>query len=173
MESNLPHVSGEFAHALSTLLEHNVDFVLCGGVACVLHGVARVTADLDICVAMSRDNLMRLLEALGDLHFHPRIPEPAEALLSSARRQEWIDSKGAMVFTFVHGKSPLQIDVFLHYPIAYTELRSAAQRLRLQGADLLISSKRDLIRAKQHVQPMRTVDERDIHDLKELIAREQ
>ena len=44
--------------------EHDVDFVIIGAVALVLHGSARVTRDLDICYSRERANLERLAIAL-------------------------------------------------------------------------------------------------------------
>lgn len=39
----------DFEQLLRALAEHDVAFVIIGGVALVLHGSARVTQDLDIC----------------------------------------------------------------------------------------------------------------------------
>ena len=53
---------------LERLIQHHVDFVVIGGVCGVLHGVALVTFDLDICCRFSRDNLRRIEAAVKDLH---------------------------------------------------------------------------------------------------------
>lgn len=53
---------------IETLSDHNVDFVLIGGVALVVHGSGRTTEDLDICYDRSEANLKRLADALGGLH---------------------------------------------------------------------------------------------------------
>jgi hypothetical protein len=53
---------------LARLNQHQVDFVIVGGVACVLHGASYVTYDLDICIRLVADNLYRIQAALGDLH---------------------------------------------------------------------------------------------------------
>ena len=48
------------------------DFVVVGGYAVVAHGGTLVTQDLDVCCDFSADNLLRMQEALGDLHpVHP------------------------------------------------------------------------------------------------------
>lgn len=53
---------------LERLLENKIDFVLVGGFASVVHGSTLVTQDLDICVAMSPEQIERLRQALADLH---------------------------------------------------------------------------------------------------------
>jgi hypothetical protein len=52
---------------LGVLREHEVDFVVIGGIAVAAHGYVRATRDVDIIPAPGRHNLARLLEALIDL----------------------------------------------------------------------------------------------------------
>lgn len=54
----------DYERLLSTLVEHQVDFVVIGAVALVLHGSSRVTRDLDICYSRQPSNLERLATAL-------------------------------------------------------------------------------------------------------------
>ncbi len=49
---------------LNTLLENDVDFVLIGGFAAVVHGSTLVTQDLDICCSLSIENVERLRDVL-------------------------------------------------------------------------------------------------------------
>ncbi len=56
---------------LGRLKRSQVEFVVVGGVACVLHGASYVTYDLDICISLAPQNLYRLETAVEDLHpFH-------------------------------------------------------------------------------------------------------
>lgn len=59
---------GNFEHLLTRLIEHEVEFVLVGGFAATAYGSTLLTQDVDICMRFSPDNLMRLQEALADLH---------------------------------------------------------------------------------------------------------
>lgn len=52
---------------LKRLLEHQIDFVVVGGFASVLHGSPIVTRDLDICITLNEDEIRKLREALKDL----------------------------------------------------------------------------------------------------------
>ena len=54
----------QFKKMLDWLADHQVDFVIIGGVAANLHGSARSTFDLDVCYSRERDNLDRLARAL-------------------------------------------------------------------------------------------------------------
>ena len=58
---------------LARLKEQRVEFVVIGGVCGVLHGIALLTYDLDICCRLSRENLRRIERAVKDLHPYHRL----------------------------------------------------------------------------------------------------
>lgn len=59
---------------------HDVDYVLIGGLAGVLHGSPAMTNDADIVPDADRPNLERLAAALGDLDARLRSPEDPEGV---------------------------------------------------------------------------------------------
>ncbi len=50
------------------LIDARVEFVLVGGFAAIAHGVLRTTRDVDVCCRFSEENLMRIQQAVADLH---------------------------------------------------------------------------------------------------------
>src|SRR5881397_3239421 len=54
-----------FRAILDLLLEHNVEFIVVGGVAAMFHGSARSTFDLDVVYARNRPNIQRIVDALA------------------------------------------------------------------------------------------------------------
>jgi hypothetical protein len=58
---------------LQRLREHQVEFVVIGGVCGVMHGVTLVTTDLDVCCRFVPANLYRLQAAVRDLHPYHRL----------------------------------------------------------------------------------------------------
>ncbi len=65
---------------LRSLADHEVRFVMIGGLAGNLRGTADVTSDLDICYARDDDDLVRLAAALHDLSARlrgPGVPDDA------------------------------------------------------------------------------------------------
>jgi len=71
---------------LKRLNNHNVKFVLVGGMACVIHGSQVVTQDVDICAPLTQENLSGLLASLAGAHPRFRmsperpLPDAPEAL---------------------------------------------------------------------------------------------
>ena len=55
----------DFEGLLRRLVDAEVDFILVGGVAAVVHGSARATYDVDVVYSRSPDNLARLVGALS------------------------------------------------------------------------------------------------------------
>ncbi len=53
---------------LGLLLKNNIDFVLVGGFAGVVHGASQVTKDLDICYLLNSDNVEKLRRALTEIN---------------------------------------------------------------------------------------------------------
>lgn len=153
--------------AIRGLTEHRVDFVLCGGLACVLHGSERTTFDIDILVRMDRDNLQRLIGFVSAHRLTPRIPEPVDSLLNPKKRKQWLQEKGALVYSLFGEKGLVQIDVFLDYPIPFPELASRAVIFEAEGVRIPVSSIPDLLKAKESMDVKRPMDIRDIEFLRE------
>ena len=61
-------MSLDFHNLLIRLSKAGVDFVVIGGFAGVIHGCTMVTQDVDICCDFSSGNLLRLQDAIADLH---------------------------------------------------------------------------------------------------------
>jgi predicted nucleotidyltransferase len=57
----------DFARLLRLLTAHNVDFIIIGGIAAVIHGSARATYDLDVVYSREAANVERIVEALADV----------------------------------------------------------------------------------------------------------
>ena len=158
---------------LGALSSAGVEFVVCGGVACVLQGVARATHDLDLLVALEVENLRRLLAVTSQLGLRPRIPEPPTALLDPEARRRWREEKHAVVYTFVPDRGAFALDVFLEYPVPFPELAADAVAMNVGGVTIRVSSRRHLLLAKRAVRPPRRQDLRDIEDLEALLAAEE
>jgi hypothetical protein len=74
----LNRLKGVFA----SFQEHDVKYVVIGGIAAVLHGVPRATFDLDILIEATPDNAQRLLDALLDAQMGTASLTSAEGLLA-------------------------------------------------------------------------------------------
>ena len=151
---------------LCVLVDKGVQFVVAGGTAIVLHGIQRMTLDLDIAVSPDQTNLRRFISTLKHLKFIPRAPVPAEIILNRERVEALIREKNALVFTFwCPGEPYKQIDMFLTRENSFDGLVSDARMLTVCGRTVLVASRRKLIEMKRRVEPIRDQDLSDIQAL--------
>ena len=156
---------------LCVLADKGVQFVVAGGAAVVLHGIKRMTLDLDIAVSLDQTNLRRFIAVLSQLKFVPRAPVPPETILHRERIEMLIREKNALVFTFwCPGEPHKQIDMFLTHENSFDGLVSDARMLTVRGRTVLVASRQKLIEMKRRVEPIRDQDLSDIQAL-EIIER--
>lgn len=154
------------------LNESHVDYIVVGGVALVLHGVVRLTADLDLMVHLESNNLSNFVNIMYELGYKPKIPVNAMSIIDPAIREAWIKEKNMTVFTFYHPKNPIGlIDVFINEPIDYKEVKMHS--INVKSGDLVIPiiSIDDLIKLKKI--SGRPQDIADIAALREIKKDEQ
>ena len=87
-----------YENVFRSLQKKNIRYAVAGGVALVLHGVVRFTADLDLIVDLEQENLGRFVQAMTELGYRPRNPVNAGDLLDPAIREQVETGKG-------HGQS--------------------------------------------------------------------
>jgi hypothetical protein len=151
---------------LCVLADKGVQFVVAGGAAVLLHGIKRMTLDLDIAVSLDQTNLRRFIAVLSQLKFIPRAPVPPETILHRERVEMLIREKNALVFTFwCPGEPYKQIDMFLTHENSFDGLVSDARMLTVRGRTVLVASRQKLIEMKSRVEPIRDQDLSDIQAL--------
>jgi predicted nucleotidyltransferase len=139
-----------FEQVLAELNAEGVRYLVVGGVAVVLHGHLRTTADLDLVVALSPDNVRRALSALGRLRFRPRAPVQAEAFADPEARREWVEEKGMTVFSLWSAEVPgIEVDLFVREPFDFDRAYGRAVRVDLDTTSATVASLEDLVALKR------------------------
>lgn len=158
-----------FEELLADLDAANVRFVVVGGVAVVLQGYARLTADLDLVVDLEPSNARRAVEALTERGLRPMLPVNALDFAEEKIRREWVELRNVEVFSLRDERNPLlTVDLFAREPVPFEELWHRADIVTLRGRAVRIASIGDLIAMKRAAG--RAVDRIDIEKL-EAIAR--
>jgi hypothetical protein len=118
-----------------------IRYVVVGGVALVLHGVVRFTADLDLLVALDPENLEAFLAAVEDLGYKPKLPLRAGDLANPRTRAEWKEMRGMQVFTFYHPQRPVElVDVFIDEPIDFAAVERDRQIFTARDIEIPVIS---------------------------------
>jgi predicted nucleotidyltransferase len=139
-----------FEELLAYLEENGVRFVVVGGIAVVIHGFARLTADIDLVIDLEKNNVLRCVEALGKRGLHPMLPVAAADFANEEIRNDWIENRNLQVFSMRDARNPLlTVDLFARTPIPFEELWNDAETFSLGGHPIRIASLDHLIRMKR------------------------
>ncbi len=140
-----------FVRALiSRLNESEVPYCLVGGVAVALHGVPRMTYDVDIVVLTTEPALRRCREVLEGLGLVPRVPVVLESLAEAAVRDRHVREKNLVALTFTDPTHPLrEVDVLVAPPIAAEDLVARSVVRDADGLEVRVVSFVDLIALKR------------------------
>lgn len=150
------------------LNEKGVRYLVVGGMAVVLHGIVRLTADLDILVDLKKENVLKLISAMENLGYKPRVPVPATDLADEKKRHDWITEKNMEVFTFIDPKTPLHlVDVLIKEPVNFEQVYERKVTIEAAGISIPVISIKDLMKLKQI--PGREKDLNDFKSLENLI----
>lgn len=115
--------------------QHNVRYVVIGGIASVLYGVPRATFDLDILIEATPENAERLLQAMLDAGLGTASLTSADDLLTHE----------ITIF-----KDRVRVDVQTSTPgISFAQAWNHRQVMYFQGDRFFVVSKEDLIRSKR------------------------
>ena len=139
-----------------------------GGVAVVMQGHPRLTADLDLFVSLDEVNARRAVAAFATLGYRPRPPMDAMGFADAPTRQQWADEKGMVVLSLWSDRLPAtEIDLFIREPLPFEDLWRRANKVLVGDVEVAVASIEDLIAMKQRVARPRDLD--DVAELKKLL----
>jgi predicted nucleotidyltransferase len=127
---------------LEALVEADVEFVVIGGVAAIIHGAPLVTLDLDVVYQKEAGNIERLsglLEALGS-----KVRDPAGRDLTPTHSQ--LAAGGQLLLSTTLG--PLDLLGSLHDGRSFEELLPLTEMVEHEGLRFRVLGLRTLIEVK-------------------------
>lgn len=155
-----------FEAVAETLNDAGVRYLVAGGLAVNAHGYLRLTADIDLVIALDAGNVVAAFNALSRIGYRPSVPITAEQFADPAQRQRWIEDRGMKVLNFFsdrHRETPL--DVFVYEPFDFQNEVDAAMAGELRpGLHVRFVSIPTLIHMKEAAG--RSKDQDDIQHLR-------
>lgn len=148
------------SNLLRRLIEADIEFILVGGFAGVVHGSSYLTDDLDVCAVISPDTIEKLRLALGELH-------PVHRMTADRKSFMEIPESGVSLNNLYLATDEGVLDVLgsIHGLGSFDEFVDRAEELSLFGLTCRVVSLPDLIRAKESL-----AREKDLLAAKELRA---
>lgn len=147
---------------------HKVRYALVGGLAMNLHGVPRMTMDIDIVLALDDENLHAFMTAANALGLKPVAPVALEDLTHPSRRRAWITEKGMVAFGLrAPEPSTPTVDVLLDPPLDIQRALKRVIHRDLGDLRVPLASLEDMILLKEKAG--RAQDKSDIEHLRRLL----
>jgi len=134
----------ELNRLLQRLCDAEVDFVIVGGFAAMLHGSSLLTRDLDVCAVLTADNLEKLREVFRELHPMHRLTPQRLSFLDNPG--PGVDLKNLYLQTDL---GPLDLLSSIAGVGDYERVRAASIEVDLFGQHVRVISIDDLIKAKE------------------------
>jgi len=129
---------------VTSLVEHEVAFVIIGGVAITHYGSAYVTQDFDFCYLRSSENIRRIVDAMSP--FNPRLrnfPENLPFIFDKATLQNGTN------FTFDTDIGDIDLLGEVAGVGAYSEVEKTSVEIEMFGRPVRVISLEGLIDAKR------------------------
>ena len=150
------------------LNEAKAHYVVVGGLATVLHGYARLTADIDLIIDLDKEEATKIIDVLIKLGLVPRVPVDAHDFIDIELRNRWFEEKNMRVFSLWNPKDAfISVDLFVENPIEFNELWLRANEVDIGGQTVRIAAIPDLITLKKLAN--RPQDLEDIRQLEEIL----
>lgn len=141
-----------------------------GGLATVLHGYARLTADVDLAVDLAPEEATKMIRTLVTNGFRPQVPVSPEAFADPDSREVWLRDKHMMAFSLVDQANPMRVvDLLLKPDVPFETLFARSVEVALNDTMIRIASVDDLIALKRHAG--RPQDLADIEQLEAIRRR--
>ena len=137
-----------------------VRYVVVGGLATVLHGYARLTADVDLAVDLAPEEATKMIQVLVANGFRPQVPVLPQEFANPIVREIWLREKHMRAFSLVDPTNPMRVvDLLLKPEVPFEELLARSQEVVLNRTKIKIASIDDLIALKRHAgRPQDLVD---------------
>ena len=139
-----------FLEVFDALEKADVRYLVIGGLAVALHGVPRMTADIDLCLSLDRENVERTIQALTELGFKPRSPVDAMLFADEAIRLDWISNRNLTVFTLVKSHPfHLEMDLLAENPFDFEQAYAERMTKRIGNTSIAVLDRLRLIEMKR------------------------
>jgi hypothetical protein len=151
----------------ASLAAHHVRYLLVGGLAVNVHGIPRMTMDVDVVIALDPQNVDHFIAAAEELGLCPVLPVPLADLGNPAKRREWVEQRNRVAVALrAQEKGIPTLDVLLGLDLQFEPAYGRRVVRDLDGIAIDVASIADLIAMKG--KSGREQDRSDVEHLRKL-----
>lgn len=144
-----------------------IRYIVIGGMAVNLHGIPRMTYDIDLLLDMDDRNIESFIRLLKGWGFKPKVPVDIAEFADGAKRNDWIKNKNMKAFNLMNPEWAIrEIDILIDTPVDFARADRGKKVVVIQGVPVPVIGIDDLIVMKEKAG--RQQDAADVRILKEL-----
>lgn len=154
---------------IQKLNEEEVKYIICGGVAANIHGLPRMTYDIDFIVSFQDDDFRKFDTIIKSFGYNHRTPTDLVGdIINTDKRQRLILEKNLLAYSYTNNNLPssLVIDVLIDLPVNFNEIWERKDIKETGGLKINVLSLDDLILLKASAN--RKQDIKDLEVLKKI-----
>ena len=139
-----------YLHLFKALQVHQIDYMLIGGLAMNLHGVPRMTMDVDLVIALDNKNISKLINCVDALGLYPSVPVKLEDLADESKCEALFLEKNLIALSLI-GNIPATptVDIVIHHPLNFQQAYANKIERDISGTPVLLACIEDMITLKK------------------------
>lgn len=150
----------EYFQLFKKLSQQQVRYLICGGLAVNIYGIPRMTADIDLLLDFTDENVDKFENALKLLMYQSTIPISIKTFVNKEERQKAINDKNLIAYSYFNSRSNyMNLDVLMDVPIAFDELWNMKGERAIDGVSVNLVSVEHLIIMKQYANRKQDIDD--------------
>lgn len=133
------------------LYKNNIRYLITGGLAVNLYGVNRMTADVDLILDLTKENINLFHTTIRALEFIPLLPLPISSLENEKERKKLLEEKNLIAYSYYNlTKKYMNIDVIIDVPNSFNQLWENREVRKIDNYEINILNLNDLIDLKEY-----------------------
>ncbi len=162
----------EYLELFKKLEQKQVRYLICGGLAVNIYGIPRMTADIDLLLDFTDENIEKFENSVKLLMYQSRLPLSIKSLVDKESRQKAIKDKNLIAYSYFNSRSSyMSLDVLIDVPILFQNMWEKKEERSVEGIKVNIVSVEHLIDLKKYAN--RKQDQDDIILLSKLLKNEK
>ena len=150
----------EYIQLFQKLYQHQVRYLICGGLAVNIYGIPRMTADIDVLLDFTDDNIDKFEHAIKLLMYQSTLPVSLKTFINKEDREKAIKDKNLIAYSYFNSfANYMSLDVLMDVPILFDELWNKKENRMVDKISVNLVSVEHLIQLKKYANRKQDIDD--------------
>ena len=150
----------EYIQLFQKLAQQKIRYLICGGLAVNIYGIPRMTADIDILLDFTEENLEKFETSIKLLKYQSLIPLSIRTFVSKKEREKAISEKNLIAYSYFNSLSNyMNLDVLIDTPFLFEDMWIEKEERLIEAVSVNIVSVEHLIAMKKYSNRKQDIDD--------------